>query len=55
VNLEIDPEPTVEERAALSTALRRLFGEPDRADPGAWWREGVREAVEEGRERSESR
>jgi hypothetical protein len=47
VNLDIDPEPTPEERAALVSALRPLIGEPDLANSGAWWREGVREAVEE--------
>jgi hypothetical protein len=55
VNLEVDPEPTPQERAALVSALRRLVGEPVRADPGPWWRQGVREAVEEEAERADSR
>jgi len=48
VRLEIDPEPTPEERAALIGAFERLLGEQERRGPSAWWREGVREAVEEG-------
>jgi len=53
VNLEIDPEPTPDERTALAAALRRLVGEPDPGQPGAWWREGVREALEQGPEGAE--
>jgi hypothetical protein len=48
VNLEIEPEPAPEERAAVIAAFERLLGEQDRREPGAWWREGVREAVEDG-------
>jgi hypothetical protein len=55
VNLEIDPEPTPEERAALLSALRRLVGEPDHAEPSPWWRQGVREAVKEEPEHGDSR
>ena len=44
MDLEIEPEPTSEEREALEHALASLPSEP--ADPrGAWWREGVRENV----------
>jgi hypothetical protein len=44
MNLEIEPEPTPEEREALERALASLPHEA--ADPrGAWWREGVRENV----------
>jgi hypothetical protein len=48
VNLEIEPEPTSQERAALIAAFERLVGEQERREPNAWWRAGVREAVEEG-------
>jgi len=48
VNLEIEPEPTPDERAALIAAFERLLGEQERREPSAWWREGVREAVEGG-------
>jgi len=44
MDLEIEPEPTPEEREALGRALASLPA--GRADPrGAWWREGVRENV----------
>ena len=44
MELEITPEPSPEERAALERALARLLEEP--GDPrGAWWREGIRENV----------
>lgn len=44
MQLEIEPEPTPEEREALAQALAARSAPP--ADPrGAWWREGVRENV----------
>jgi hypothetical protein len=44
MDLEIEPEPTPEERKALEGALAFLPREAP--DPrGAWWREGVRENV----------
>ena len=44
MDLEIEPEPTPEEREALERALGSLAHEA--VDPrGAWWREGVRENV----------
>jgi hypothetical protein len=44
MDLEIEPEATLEEREALERALAELPPEP--VDPrGAWWREGVRENV----------
>ena len=44
MHLEIEPQPTPEEREVLERALASLADEP--ADPrGAWWREGVREDV----------
>jgi hypothetical protein len=44
VTVEIDPEPTPEERQALLAALARLDGKPRHASP--WWDAGIREAVE---------
>jgi hypothetical protein len=50
VELEIDPEPTPEERAAIELALERLVG--DGAVPAAYasrWRQaGIMENVELG-------
>lgn len=44
MDLEIEPEPTPEEREAVERALAGLH--PEAADArGAWWREGVRENV----------
>lgn len=44
MQLEIEPEPSSEEREALKRALAALAAPS--ADPrGAWWREGVRENV----------
>ena len=44
MQLEIEPEPSSEEREALERALAALAAPS--ADPrGAWWREGVRENV----------
>ena len=47
--VEVTPEPTAAEREALERALREL----DPPEPGrsAWWREGVRESVEDELER----
>jgi hypothetical protein len=49
---ELDPEPSVFERAALEEALARLLPPPP-ADPGrsAWWREGVSANLEPELER----
>jgi hypothetical protein len=46
--LEITPEPTAEERAAIEAAVAELLddGQGDEAPPGAWWRAGI-EATEE--------
>ena len=43
--LEIRPEPSPEERAALLAALQRLLAEEEPGPP-AWWLAGVRESVE---------
>ncbi len=46
VNVEIVPEPTPEERAAIVAALDRLRAEEARG-PGRWWEAGLRESVED--------
>ena len=46
MGVEITPEPTPEERAALLQALAALDGEA--GEVSAWWSAGIREAVEEG-------
>jgi hypothetical protein len=44
MDLDIEPEPSPEEREAIERALASRPAAP--ADPrGAWWREGVRENV----------
>jgi hypothetical protein len=49
VTYEWSPEPTADEREALERALDGALG--DAPDPrGAWWREGVRESLEDERE-----
>jgi hypothetical protein len=49
VSVEITPEPTPEERAAIVAALRQLRAEQERG-PGAWWEAGLRENVLDDRE-----
>jgi hypothetical protein len=44
MQLEIEPEPTPEEREALARALAARSA-PQLDPRGAWWREGVRENV----------
>jgi len=46
VELEITPEPTPEERAAILAALDAMEAE-ERRGPGAWWEAGLRENVED--------
>jgi hypothetical protein len=43
-HVEITPEPTPEERAAILAALDRIRAEDERG-PGAWWEAGLRESV----------
>jgi hypothetical protein len=43
--MEVSPEPTPEERAAILAALERLLAEEERG-PGRWWEAGLRESVE---------
>ena len=50
--LEITPEPTPEERAAIEAAVAQaLDGQPGGSAPAAWWEAGVREATEDADER----
>ena len=46
VVLEIRPEPTPDERAALLQALTAAGLLDGGAEPGAWWAEGLREALD---------
>jgi len=46
VELEITPEPTPEERAAIVAAIEALEAEAARGR-GAWWEAGLRENVED--------
>jgi hypothetical protein len=45
VAVEITPEPAPDEREALTRAVTALNGA--HAEPPAWWRAGIREAVED--------
>jgi hypothetical protein len=45
MDVEITPEPTPEERAAILQALARLAATDGRPSTSEWWREGLREAV----------
>jgi hypothetical protein len=45
-DIEITPEPTPEERAAILSALEQLRIE-DEHGPGRWWEAGLRESVED--------
>jgi hypothetical protein len=44
--IEITPEPTPEERAAIVAALDQLAAD-EAGGPGAWWEAGLRENVED--------
>jgi hypothetical protein len=49
VKLEIRPEPTPEERAAIEQAVVALLAADGRPRPdgrGEWWRQGLHEALE---------
>jgi hypothetical protein len=46
VRLNIVPEPSSEEREAITAALENVRAQPDRRDE--WWRAGVAENLEEG-------
>jgi hypothetical protein len=43
-HIEITPEPTPEERAAILAALDLIRAEDERG-PGAWWEAGLPESV----------
>jgi hypothetical protein len=49
VELDWRPEPSPEEREALERALAHLLAE-DANPRSAWWREGVRESLEDDSE-----
>lgn len=51
--VDIRPEPSDVERAAIVAALERLLADDGRGDgqPG-WWRAGLNESVEDEEERS---
>lgn len=46
MNLEITPEPSPEERAAILAALDQLEAEHAQG-PGLWWEAGLRESLED--------
>ena len=46
MTVEITPEPTPEERAAILAALEELRAEEERG-PSRWWEAGLRESVED--------
>jgi len=46
VNVEITPEPSPEERAAILAALEQLRAEEERGI-GGWWEAGLRENLDE--------
>ena len=46
--LEITPEPSADERAAIEAAVAKLLdGDQEDAVPGAWWQACIVEATEE--------
>ena len=45
-HIEITPEPTPEERAAIAAALEQLAA-VEACGPGAWWEAGLRESVDD--------
>ena len=52
MGLEIRPEATEEERAAIVEALRSALGRKSGAPVDPWWVAGVRDALGEGDEGS---
>jgi len=46
MELEITPEPSPEERAAIEAAVAELLARPDHTR-GAWWEAGVVEATDQ--------
>jgi hypothetical protein len=47
VEPDVTPEPPAGEREALAQALRGLLAARDGSPGSAWWREGVRENVDD--------
>jgi hypothetical protein len=47
VRLEIEPEPTGEERAAIVAALELVLAPERGGAPGAWWAAGLPDAEDE--------
>jgi hypothetical protein len=45
MELEIAPQPTPEERAAIERALRSIAASRGAQERGDWWQAGVRESV----------
>ncbi len=45
MNVEITPEPTPEERAAILAALERIRADEE-GGRGPWWESGLRENVD---------
>lgn len=48
MEIEVEPDPPAEELEALDEAVRRLLPKPQ-GPRSAWWREGIRENVLDGR------
>ncbi len=49
VEVDIRPEPTSEERAAIIAALRALAAEADWDRVSPWWRQGLEESLDDDR------
>ena len=47
MEIEITPEPTPEERAAIEAALTELLAEEALASRAAWWRAGIGDATDD--------
>ena len=47
VDVEIHPEPSAEERAAIEEAVAELLARAQGEPAGSWWRAGLLDAVED--------
>ena len=45
MTIEIEPEPSAEERAAIAAALETALLDEGNARPGPWWAAGLRDGV----------